>query len=148
LDSLHPQPVNVKFKLNFQDGNTYSLEAEGKGVTLYDFSEYKTIEKIEDGSEINVSLDTTFAFGRFVSNKYFRFKVLVNDNYKPDVHDSKSFYFIFNDIGKLTKQFQAFTIEPIKEESSIIKITLKANNVKINRFPKYPDRCLLIKKPC
>jgi len=130
MDSLHPQPVNVKFKLNFQDGNTFSLEAEGKGVKLYDFSEYIMVKNKLDATEVNVSLDTTFAFGKYASNKFFRFKVLVNENYKPDVHDSKSFYFIFNDIGKLTKQFQAFSIEPIKDESSIINITLKANNVK------------------
>ncbi len=37
---------------------------------------------------------------------------------------------MFNEIDKLTGGFQGFSIEPIKEESSILKISLKGNNVK------------------
>ena len=74
-------------------------------------------------------IDSTFRFGQFVSGKHFRFKIELNDKYNPITDHDKSFYFVFNDIDKLTSGFKAFEIEPIKEESSILKISQKGNNV-------------------
>jgi len=55
--------------------------------------------------------------------------LVLNENYKPEKHNEGSFFFIYNDIDKLTKTFRNFEIEPIKEESSILKISLKGNSV-------------------
>ena len=55
--------------------------------------------------------------------------LVLSENYRPETHNGKTYYFLFNDIDKLTGQFKGFEIEPIKEESSILKIALKGNNV-------------------
>ncbi len=44
IDSAFPQPINIKFKLSILSNQTYKIEAEGKGVSLYDFSKFETIE--------------------------------------------------------------------------------------------------------
>ena len=128
IDSTHPQPLNVKFKLSILDNENFSLEAQGKGVSRYNFSKFELIKGVGVSENLNINIDSTYAFGQFlISDNYF-FKIILNENYNPELHNNKSYFFVFNEIDKLTNQFQSFEIEPIKEESSILKITLKANN--------------------
>ena len=84
------------------------------------------LKVIDVSKNLNINIDSTFAFEQWlVSDNYF-FKVILNDNYSPESHNNKNYFFVFNEIDKLTTQFQSFEIEPIKEESSILKITLKS----------------------
>ena len=65
-----------------------------------------------------------------MQSNLYSFKIELTEYYNPQLFNDQNFYFVFSEIDKLTKQFQSFEIEPIKEESSIINISLKANNVK------------------
>ena len=64
-----------------------------------------------------------------MQSNLYSFKIELTEYYNPQLFNDQNFYFVFSEIDKLTKQFQSFEIEPIKDESSIIRISLKANNV-------------------
>jgi uncharacterized protein involved in exopolysaccharide biosynthesis len=129
FDSAHLQPINLKFKLTILNNKTYTLEAEGKNIKLYNYKKYEVFKSPGKEDEVNILIDSTFAFGQRIISKNFNFKVELTESYNPETDGDVSFFFIFNNPDKLTKQFQSFEIEPIKEESSILKITLKGNNV-------------------
>ncbi len=129
FDSSFPQAINVKFKLDILSDKNFNLKAEGKAISHYDYQNFKVVEEKPGEGLVEFKIDSALRFGQFVSSKHFKFKIELNEKYKPETDHDKSFYFVFNDIDKLTKSFSAFEIEPIKEESSILKITQKGNNV-------------------
>jgi len=129
FDSAFPQAINIKFKLDIQSNKNFILRAEGKAISHYDYKNFEVVEEKPGEGLIEFKIDSTLRFGQFISGKHFRFKIALNETYNPETDHDKSFYFVFNDIDKLTKAFQAFEIEPIKEESSILKISQKGNNV-------------------
>jgi len=129
IDSSFPQPVNIKFKLKILSNSNYSLEVEGKEIKLFNYRDFDLVRNPAILNE-NISIDSVFNFGQLLQSNLYSFKIELTDAYIPQIHNEQNYYFVFHEIDKLTKQFQSFEIEPIKEESSIIKISLKANNVK------------------
>ncbi len=129
IDSSFPQPVNIKFKLKILSNSNYSLEVEGKEVKLYNFRDFELIKDPALMFNENISIDSVFNFGQVLQSNLYSFKVEITEFYNPQIHNDQNFYFVFSEIDKLTKQFQSFEIDPIKDESSILKISLKANNV-------------------
>nr|MBC8488976.1 hypothetical protein [Bacteroidota bacterium] len=129
FDTLHLQPVNVKFKLSILSNKNYTLEAEGNEAKLYDYEKFEIYKDENPTKQVMISIDSTFAFGQYIYNDSYRFKIVLNKQYNPEIHNNKNYYFVFNDVDQLTMRFRSFEIEPIEEEASILKINLKGNNI-------------------
>ena len=41
FDSAHLQPINLKFKITILNNKSFTLEAEGKNIKLYNYKEYE-----------------------------------------------------------------------------------------------------------
>ena len=126
LDSIQPQAINLRFNITFISNQKYKLEVDGENVDLYDFREYK---KITDKKIEKISLNQTYNFGDQVVSKYFKFKVVLNDNYLKHTLTSKRMSFVFNDLESLVSEFKNFSIEPINKEATVIEISLKGSNI-------------------
>ncbi|MCD4736213.1 MAG: hypothetical protein K8R53_09235, partial [Bacteroidales bacterium] len=129
IDTFQLQPVNLKFKITILSEQKYKLEAEGTSINLYDFINFESYNSAKLGEEVNISIDTTYFFGKQISSRHFSFKINLNEYYNPGAYRDKSLYFIFNNIDNLTGQFRNFTLDPINEDASILKISMKGSNV-------------------
>ena len=124
FDTAVPQPVNIRFTVNILSGRQYQLSANYENVEFYSFSKREKVPgKIE-----NVAFEKTYPFGEEVSNGQFRFRILLNPNFKPAIDTKYSYFFVFNDYEALVGEFRSFTIEPINREASILGIKLRGRN--------------------
>ncbi|HOI88784.1 MAG TPA: Wzz/FepE/Etk N-terminal domain-containing protein, partial [Lentimicrobium sp.] len=126
FDTANPQPVHLQFNLRILPGNQFSLSAEGESAMLYSFSNNQVLEKL--GKKVNVN--GKFNFGEEISGQYYNFKILLNPNYKPQIHLNRNMSFTFNRTEDLTRMFMGYTIEPINREASIVEISMKTTNVR------------------
>jgi len=125
IDSLHPQSLNLEYNITILNNNEFRIKAESKNIVLYNFTKNKTLQ-----TEDNINIDKTFKFGEKIENKDFCFKLFLTDNYTPDKYKDKHLYFVFNNIDGLTLKYQNIVnIEPITKDASIVRISLKGNNI-------------------
>jgi len=129
FDSSHAQPLNIKFKANVINTNELKIEANGKDVVLYDYSQYDKF-KVDDEDFIkDINIDTIINFNQEIVSEGFKFKLTKKKGFSEDALTGKNYFFVFNDFESITNGFKNFTTEPILEGSSIIKISLRNNNV-------------------
>jgi capsular exopolysaccharide synthesis family protein len=125
IDSLHPQSVNLEYNITILNSNEFRIKAESQNIILYNFIKNKTLQ-----TEDNINIDKVFRFGEKIENKNVDFKLFLTDNYTPDKYKNKHLYFTFNNIDALTLQYQnSVNVEPITKDASIVKISLKGNNI-------------------
>ena len=122
LNQNHPQPININFKIDIIDENSFRIRARSDEVEIYSFaSQNKTqtlpVFKIkEDGY-----------FGQDIKSDNYDFKLILNENYKSGGFNSKRFSFIINDPASLVKSYQIkLKVEPIDIQTSVADITLKS----------------------
>ena len=127
FDTNYPQPVNLRFKLTILSDKEFELEAQGEKIKMYDYKTYKAVEN----SEVeNIVIKKRFRFNENVSESNMKFYLTLNKKFDPKKSENQTYFFIFNSLGSLVGKFKSFDIEPINKDASILKISLKGNNVK------------------
>ena len=125
-DISNLQPANLKFLVSVLSNNEFRIEAEGENLDLYDFANYKAIDK--GANKIN--LTGVYSFGQTIEGEYYKFKLLLNKDFLDEDIKNKKYVFIFNNIDGLTKQFSGnIEIEPINREASILEVSFKGSNI-------------------
>jgi len=123
FDTSFLQPLSVKFYLNILSGNEFNLLAEGENISLYNYSKNK-----EKGVLENIKIDKKYNFGETITDdENYNFKIIKNNGFDASNTEGK-YYFLFNDINSLTRQYSSFEIEPINREATIVEIALRGNN--------------------
>ncbi|MDN5349505.1 MAG: tyrosine-protein kinase Etk/Wzc, partial [Bacteroidales bacterium] len=123
VDFNKDQAVNLPYSLKINDNGTYTLAAEGENISQYD---YKTGKPLA-GAKEKVNWSGSFSFGEWVDNEHNRFRIVLNEKYDPEVHNTTNLSFTLNDYQSLLRTLRGFTIEPINREASILEISLKGN---------------------
>ncbi|HHN48651.1 MAG TPA: hypothetical protein ENN08_06965, partial [Bacteroidales bacterium] len=122
-----PQPANFKFLISVLSNNEFRLEAEGENIDLYDFGQFRSIEK---GAK-KIQINGIFNFGQAIEGEYYNFKILLNEDFLDTDIRNKKYLFIFNDLDGLSRELRnSIEIEPINRESSILEVAIKGNNIK------------------
>lgn len=130
-DSIHPQPVHLRFYVTILNNRQFKLETQGENIKLFDFENNKFIEEQQDGETKikTIKLNQIYDFGTTISGPYYKFRVLLNYNFNSKEHVNKTFFFTFNDLPSLVKEFHNIKIEPINREASILEIKAKGSQV-------------------
>ncbi len=126
IDRSHVQPINVRFYIDFLDEEYYRLTASEDEASLYNYVDNYIV------SQFNVlRIDTICRFNETITNKFLKFSISPNRDFKPaDPDDPGNYYFEFYHLDQLTKQFLGrLVVEPVSIRSSLINVKLKGENL-------------------
>ena len=126
IDRSHVQPINVRFYIDFLDEEYYRLTASEDEASLYNYVDNYIV------SQFNVlRIDTICRFNETITNKFLKFSISPNRDFKPaDPDDPGNYYFEFYHLDQLTRQFLGrLVVEPVSIRSSLINVKLKGENL-------------------
>ena len=126
IDRSHVQPINVRFYIDILDEEYYRLTASEDEASLYNYVDNNIV------SQYNVlKIDTICNFNETITNKYLKFSISLNRDFKTeDPDDPGKYYFEFYHLDQLTKQFLGrLVVEPVSIRSSLINVKLKGENL-------------------
>lgn len=128
LDTLTPQPCDVRFNIVINSNQMYTLEAEGEKVqTCYYGSDYNQKAKVGFPVIGKLNIHGKHRFGEVISGPNYNFKVILNSRFRPETI-GQEMYFIFNDPKAMAREYKQFNVDLINKESSIVKISMDGLN--------------------
>jgi len=122
IDTSLLQPVGVFFTVKFLHDTLIMIQADGEGVTLYDFVKNQT-----RGSIPVFHFTDTVKFGEITGNSFCRFTLLPGFEYLAGQNLQKTYYFQFCSLQQLVSTFRQFKIEN-ERSSSILQLTFRYSN--------------------
>lgn len=125
LESGYSQPIGLMFEVVILSNDRFKLSSNYKGdIKLMNYA------KNEITSTISVmSFQKEFNFGEEIQIYDSKFKLLLSGNYNPETFKNRKFFFKFNDLNRLTLEFQeALKIERASIQSSLVTMELKGGN--------------------
>ncbi|RUT77889.1 GumC family protein [Ancylomarina longa] len=111
--------TNLPISIIQMDKYTYKIKVDGK-------AQYK-------GEEVSVKFEKTAFFNKTFKNKYFQFKINLK---QAKVDYGKDYYFVFNDIDKLTLQYMESMVISLAEKKAEL-IHLRIDNSEPERGVDY-----------
>jgi capsular exopolysaccharide synthesis family protein len=124
IDQSVPQTVYLDFKITFVNENSFTLEAEGDRIPLYNYIDDKVISVTPA-----ISINQRYNFGDEIKSKYFNFRINKTSNFDKSFTEDYSLMFYLNDINNLTLQYQgSLSAAPTTQRSTLIRITLNGTN--------------------
>jgi len=91
FDSLHIQPLGVKFFITFLSPSSVNIKAQGENISLYSYTDAKVLKVID-----KLNIDKKVAIGETYFSPNFNFKILLNPNFDKGMIGQR-YSFTFND---------------------------------------------------
>jgi len=126
FDKSHPQIEKTPFYVKITNDKYCYITVEGDNISTYNYD--KNISEELD-KELIINLSKQFPLNSWIESEYYKFKIVLTDNYSSAQKEDTQYYFTFNNINDLTIFYQGFSIEPINREASILKLSLEGENV-------------------
>lgn len=123
--STHPQITGIPFNIRVLSAREYRCEVDASEFSTFHFKRDESSEIVEG----RITLDKTYRFGEWVESDYYRFRLLHPDTVRLDKIKSAEYYFWFNDLHALTARYRQFLIEPVNREASILKLSMRGQNI-------------------
>ena len=123
IDSLHEQPVGVRFSVVFLNDSLLEVSARSDELTLYDYK-----RKLNTRSLDYFEFADTIGFGELTGNSFCRFALIPNFELLHEGVKHQRYAFEFLGQNQLIAKYRAFDIESSKN-SSILELTYKCTNV-------------------
>ena len=127
FDRSVPQAVGLVYDVVSIGEGKMILHGTAEGLNVYN---YNTSESVYSDSEKEIDITTECKLGEMVDNGYNRFRIVMNDNYDPEVDNSKNFSFWFNSYSSLVRQMSGFTANAISKQASIVSVVANGYNKK------------------
>lgn len=125
MNKSEKQPIGVLFYIDIIDEQTFYLYGNAEQIHLHNYKEDETSE-----FKYNFALSGRYKFGQTISNGKCSFRIILNSNYKPEIHDEASLFFRFNQPTQLAYAFQeSISISSNFYQSSIANLTFVSSNV-------------------
>lgn len=125
FDRAVPQAVGLEYNIVSLGEDKIVLHATSEGYNKYDF----ILSKITQSSMQKVDVTTECKPGEMVDNGYNRFRIVLNDNYNPEVDNNRKISFWFNSYANLVRQNSSYSVSPTTKESSVLSVTASGYNV-------------------
>ena len=119
FDRSVPQAVGLMYEVVSIGEGKMVLHGMGKGLNVYD---YNLSQSVYSEPEKDIDITTECKLGEMVDNSYNRFRIVMNENYNPEVDNNRKLSFWLNSYSSLVKQMSAFSVNPISKQSSIISV--------------------------
>ena len=125
FDRSVPQAVGLEYNLVNIGEDKIVLHGMAEGVNLYDFNLSETV--FTDPVQ-KVDVTTECKLGEMVDNGFNRFRIVMNDNYNPEVDNNRKFSFRLNSYSSLVNRMSGFVVNPISKQSSVVAVTAQGRN--------------------
>lgn len=125
FDRSVPQAVGLVYEVVSLGEGRMVLHGTSKGLNVYD---YVLSQSVSSNPEKEIDVTTECKLGEMVDNGYNRFRIVMNDNYNPEVDNSRNLSFWLNSYSSLVRQMSAFSASPTSKQSSIISIVAHGYN--------------------
>lgn len=124
IDPSVEQATYLNFDITFLNENSFTIEASGEDVFLYNYIDDAVTNKIG-----NVYFKKAYQFGEEIKTKYFSFVINKTASFDPSFTNDNYLGFFFNNLNYLTFDYQAnLSAEPISQTASIIHVSQKGSN--------------------
>jgi capsular exopolysaccharide synthesis family protein len=124
IDQSVPQTVGLNFKVTFVNESSFTIQAEGEKVPLYNY-----IDDLVVSFTPAISINQRYNFGDEIKSKYFNFRINKTPVFDKTFTENYNLVFYFNNINSLTLQYQAsLTAEPTTQRSTLIRVSLSGTN--------------------
>ncbi len=124
IDQTHPQLVRSNFYLNLVNDSTFKLCVNSESAFLFDFANEKGAGSIDSLNYLG-----KFHFGELISEKYFKFTILLKNKIDFTEMEGKRLFFKMNHINYLTLGYmRRFQVEVVSQNSSFVNITFTGSN--------------------
>ena len=127
FDRAVPQAVGLVYDVVSLGEDKIVLHATSEGYNKYDFILSQTVQS-SSGAKVDVT--TECKQGEMVDNGYNRFRIVLNDNFRPDVDNNRKLSFWLNSYASLVRQNSSFSVNTTSKQSSVIAVTTSGYNVK------------------
>ena len=128
IDYDTTQATGINYRIEFIDQESYYLISQKGSCKFYD---YNTDTYLGASCEV-VELKNVYKFGEWVSNGYNTFRIVLNNNYTPQMSGKENsnikYSFIINSRISLIKQMSNLTISTSTKSSSILNLTIQGYN--------------------
>ena len=131
LDSNNNQLTGNKFEVRIIDKTSFNLLVVTEDQFPYDL----ITEKVDKTILSNLDINETYQFGELIINDFFSFTINKSIFFNLDelLEKNKTYSFKLSKIDKLAhKLMNKITINPINEETSVLKLSIKDRNPKKN----------------
>ena len=126
FDTIVPQPIGLDFYLRPVGNNEFELSAAGENIRYYNYTSH---EVVPDMSVPLLDYSATHQFGEKIETPYFSFTVVKSSLYDPEINEDNDYRFLFNNIDYLTRFYRSVGVEPIAQNSSIVRLSLRGANI-------------------
>ena len=131
FDRAVPQAVGLVYEVVSLTPEKIVLKATSEGYSKYDYLLSQTVQS----SPQKVDITTECQQGEMVDNGYNRFRIVLNENYKPNASYDKNLSFCLNSYASLVRQNKSFSVGLTSKQASVISVTTNGyNNKKIVDF--------------
>lgn len=126
FDRSKPQAVGLEYHIKLLDKGNFSLKAEAKGYSLYDFILSQSVGEFK---EEEVKFEGTFHEGEWIDNGYNRIRIVYNEGYDPAEDNSiVKHSFWLNSYPSLVRQMSSFSVSQLTKQSSVANIVMSGSN--------------------
>ena len=124
FDRAVPQAVGLEYNVVNLGEDKIVLHATSEGYNKYDF----ILSKITQSSMQKVDVTTECKPGEMVDNGYNRFRIVLNENYNPEVDNNRKISFWFNSYANLVRQNSSYSVSPTTKQSSVLSVIASGYN--------------------
>ena len=128
-------PFTVEFDRSVPQavGLVYEVALGNENITLHGTSEYLTrydyiLSQVTESHASKIDITDECKQGEWIDNGYNRIRIVLNDNYKPDVDDSRNLSFWLNSYPSLVKGMSSFSVSPTSKQSSVVSVVMNGTN--------------------
>ncbi len=126
FDRTVPQAVGLVYEIVKLGEDKIVVHAASEGLSRYDFILSQTVSY---SSGMKVDVTTECKPGEMVDNGYNRFRIVLNENFRPDVDNNRKLSFWLNSYASLVRQNSSFSVNTTSKQSSVIAVTTSGFNV-------------------
>ena len=127
FDRSVPQAVGLVYEVVNIGEDKITLHASSESLNRYD---YILSQSVESGVGLTIDVTTECVYGEMVDNGYNRFRIVLNDNCKPEIDNNRKLSFWLNSYASLVKQMSAYSVSPTTKMSSVLSVTSSGYNAK------------------
>ena len=124
FDRTVPQAVGLVYDVVHIGDDKITLHASAEGINKYDFILSQSVES--NAGHFDVTTDCIY--GEMVDNGYNRFRIVLNDNCKPESDNNRKLSFWLNSYASLVRQNGSYSVSPTTKQSSVLSVTSSGYN--------------------
>lgn len=124
FDRTVPQAVGLVYEVVKIGEDKIILHGTAERFSKYDY----ILSQVVSGGGGGVDVTTECVYGEMVDNGYNRFRIVLNENYNPEVDNNRKLSFWLNSYASLVSQNSSYSVSPTTKQSSVLSVIASGYN--------------------